>query len=389
MEKAASNVYNILMVDDLPENLQVLGNLLKNDNYSIEFAMDGQTALEWVEKKDFDLILLDVMMPGMSGFEVCSIIKANPEKKKVPIIFLTSKTDAESTIEGFKAGAIDYVTKPFHKEELLTRVSTHLRQKRSSDEIERKNRLITYSIEYALKIQNAILQSSNNLLKEGPEHFIYFKPKDIVSGDFYWFNKVDNKIIFAVMDCTGHGVPGAFMSMLGITLLNEVVIRERIASPDKILNYLREKIIDTLGQTGLVLENQDGMDGSIISLDQQKRVIEYSGANNPMFLIRNNEITRIIADRMPLSYYGKMTDYSSHEIQLEKNDMVYLFTDGFADQFGGEHEKKFMVSSFKQLLLDIHEKSMTDQRQVLDSKFFEWKGDSEQIDDVLVVGIRP
>ena len=388
MRKLSSNHYNILIVDDVPENIQVLGSLLQEENCYIEFAMDGQTALEWVEKKDFDLILLDIMMPEMNGFEVCRIIKTNPEKKKVPIIFITAKNDIDSTIEGFKAGAADYVTKPFNKEELLARVSTHLELKRSRDEIENKNVTIIDSIKYARKIQNAVLQSLHNQLLEGLEYFVYFKPKDIVSGDFYWLKSVDNKIIIAVMDCTGHGVPGAFMSMLGITLLNEVVIREKIIRTDKILNRIREQIIDTLGQKGILLESRDGMDGSIISFDQQNRLIEYSGANNRIYLIRNNEITKLIADRMPLAYSENMADFSAHEIQIEKNDMIYLFTDGFADQFGGEHNKKFMSSSFKQLLLDIHEKALTEQRQILDNKFSEWKGDNEQIDDVLVVGIR-
>jgi CheY-like chemotaxis protein len=388
MGKLPSNDYSILIVDDIPKNIQVLGSLLQNDKYSIEFALDGQTALEWVEKKDFDLVLLDVMMPEMNGFEVCRIIKANPETQKVPVIFITANNHIESTIEGFMAGAADYVTKPFNKEELLARVSTHLELKRSRDEIEKKNELITDSIEYARSIQNAVMQSSNNLIAEGPEHFIYFKPKDIVSGDFYWLKSVDNKIIIAVMDCTGHGVPGAFMSMLGITLLNEVVIREKIIRPDKILNRLREQIIDTLGQKGISLESRDGMDGSIISLDQQNRLIEYSGANNHIYLIRNNEITKLIVDRMPLAYSENMADFNVYEIQIEKNDMIYLFTDGFADQFGGEHNKKFMSTSFKRLLLDNHEKALTEQGQILDNKFSAWKGDGEQIDDVLVLGMR-
>lgn len=388
MKKIFSHDCKILIVDDNPENIQVLGKLLQNEDYSVDFAMDGQAALEWVDKKDFDLILLDVMMPEMNGFEVCERIKADPEKQKIPVVFLTAKTDLESTIKGFCAGAVDYVNKPFNKEELLARVSTQLELKKARDEIELKNKLITSSINYAEKIQHAVLQSGIKSPGGTHEYFIYFRPKDIVSGDFYWFNKVDDKFIVAVMDCTGHGIPGAFMSMLGFTLLNEVVVRDRITDPGKILNRLREFVIRTLGQKGIISEVHDGMDGAIISFDWENGSLQFSGANNPLYLIRDNEIIEFKGDRMPLAYYEKMTDFNNHEIQVKENDMICLFTDGFIDQFGGEYGKKFKASSFKQLLLDIHKNPIEDIEQMLEDKFTEWKGDREQVDDVTVVGIR-
>ena len=221
-----------------------MGNILKSKDYEVEFAIEGQTALDWIEKKDFDLVLLDIMMPGIDGFEVCKAIKDNPEKQQLPIIFLTAKTDTESIIKGFETGAVDYVSKPFNKNELLARVSTHLELKRSRDEIKRyardienKNKLITYSIQYAQNIQNATLPSPESLKEILPEHFILYKPKDVVSGDFYWISQDKGKIIVVSADCTGHGVPGAFMSILGICLLNEIVKRKKIL-------YLAERIIE-------------------------------------------------------------------------------------------------------------------------------------------------
>jgi sigma-B regulation protein RsbU (phosphoserine phosphatase) len=388
------NPPSVLIVDDNTENLQVLGGFLQNEGLLVEFALDGTSALKWLDKKKFDLILLDIMMPGMNGYEVCSQIKKNPLINETPIIFLTAKTNTKSTIKGFKCGAVDYVTKPFVRDELLARVNTQIEINRSKDqlkqylhEIEDRNNNITDSINYAQNIQRAIINKSRTV-NHLPEHFILFQPKDIVSGDFFWFCEVENIIIIAVMDCTGHGVPGAFMSILGITLLNEIVKNYNILRPDKILNKLRTEIIYALGQDGDSKNVKDGIEGSVISYNEKTKILQFSSSFNPLILIRDNEIIEIKGDRFPVGYYERMKEFTFHETEIKKNDIIYLSTDGYVDQFGGEHDKKFMLSSFKQLLLDIHEKSMTDQRQLLDNKFLEWKGDNEQIDDVLVVGIR-
>jgi len=228
-------LFKILIVDDNPQNLQVLGNILNNKEYEVEFATGGYQALEWLDHKNFDLIILDIMMPGMSGFEVCETIKLDSVKKKIPIIFLTASTDTDSIVKGLELGAVDYVTKPFNHQELLARVATQVKIKRSQEqitcylkEIESKNKLITYSIRYAQYIQNTVIRMNANISKVFPEYFIFFLPKDIVSGDFYWIHTFKDGIILAVMDCTGHGVPGALMSMIGITLMNEIVKYKQI-----------------------------------------------------------------------------------------------------------------------------------------------------------------
>ncbi len=299
----------ILIVDDNPKNLQILGNYLQNEGYKVEFALDGKSALDWIGRTEFDLILLDIMMPGMDGFEVCRIIKNDPVKQKIPVIFLTAKVDTESIVNGFDLGAVDYVIKPFNQKELIARVKTQIEIKRGRDEIARnlkeieyKNKLIKYSIQYAHTIQAAVLKASMNGSDFFPEQFCLLLPKDIVSGDFYWFHRIDNKLLVGVFDCTGHGIPGAFMSMLGVTLLNETVIREKIIEPHLILNRLREKIIEALGQKGIISEVADGMDGSIISYDLTSKKLVYSGAYNPIYLIRDNKIIELKGDRMPLSY---------------------------------------------------------------------------------------
>lgn len=245
----------ILIIDDNPKNLQVLGNYLQLEGYLVEFAMNGESALDWTRRAEFDLILLDIMMPGMDGFEVCKVIKNEPMNQNTPVIFLTAKVDTESIVNGFDLGAVDYVIKPFNQKELIARVKTQIEIKRSRDEIARnlkeieyKNKLITYSIQYARTIQAAVLKASLNGSDFFPEQFCLYLPKDIVSGDFYWFHRIENKLLAGVFDCMGHGIPGAFMSILGVTLLNETVIMEKITEPHLILTRLREKSLKRWGK---------------------------------------------------------------------------------------------------------------------------------------------
>jgi CheY-like chemotaxis protein len=389
------NPPSVLVVDDNVKNLQILCGFLQNEGMMVEFALDGISALSWLDKKKFDLILLDIMMPGMDGFEVCSLIKKNPVISEIPIILITAITDSESIIKGFETGAVDYITKPFIKSELLIRVKTQIEIKRSRDEIARnlkeieyKNKLITYSIQYAKTIQTAVLKASQSGLILFPEHFCLSLPKDIVSGDFYWFHRIDNKLLAGVFDCTGHGIPGAFMSILGVTLLNEIVIREKIDDPYFILNRLRGKIIEALGQKGIYFEVKDGMDGSIISYDLTNKTLVYSGAFNPMYLIRDAEIIELRGDRMTLSYHDNMSDFSCQEIKTRPDDLIYLFTDGYKDQFGGQNHKKLGSTHFKELLIMHHKDPLEVQKQLLLDAYLNWKGKEEQVDDITIVGLK-
>jgi phosphoserine phosphatase RsbU/P len=395
MENNTLNIPLILIVDDNPKNLQILGNYLRKEGFKVEFALDGKSALDWIERREFDLILLDIMMPGMDGFEVCKIIKSNPFKQNIPIIFLTAKVDTESIINGFDLGAVDYVIKPFNQKELIARVKTQIEIKKSRDEIARnlkeieyKNKLITYSIQYAQTIQAAVLKASQDGTDLFPEQFCLLLPKDIIGGDFYWFNKINDRLLAGVFDCTGHGVPGALMSMLGVTFLNEVVIRERIVEPHLILNRLREKIIEALGQKGILFEVKDGMDGAIIRYDLSSRMLIYAGAFNPMYIIRDNKIIEFKGDRMSLSFQQNMSGFSRHEIKTKHNDLICLFTDGYIDQFGGQEDKKFLRAQFKQTLLNNHKNSLAVQKEMLLDTYLKWKGNGEQVDDITVVGLR-
>ncbi|MFH2096686.1 MAG: SpoIIE family protein phosphatase, partial [Bacteroidota bacterium] len=212
---------------------------------------------------------------------------------------------------------------------------------------------ITDSINYAFRIQSAVIPSKEYIAQLLPDSFILYKPRDIVSGDFYWIHDVGSKIVIVAADCTGHGVPGAFMSMLGVAFLNEIVKKDGVAMPDQILNRLREEIIQSLKQTGREGESKDGMDVAAFTLDAGARTIWFAGANNPLYMIRNGEIVETKGSRMPVAIHAVMEPFIRQEILLEKNDTFYVFSDGYADQFGGPKGKKFKYSTFKELLLSI------------------------------------
>lgn len=256
--------------------------------------------------------------------------------------------------------------------------------------IEEKNRSITDSINYAKTIQSAIIPDVAEFSENFEDSFVLYMPKDIVSGDFYWISDFETKIFFAAVDCTGHGVPGGFMCMLGSSLLSEIVNEKKVSSPAEILNQLRDKIMFSLRQKGQSGESKDGMDISLCCLDKKTRKLTYSNAYNSFYVIRNNELIESEVNKMPVGYHFKMQPFKEFEIQLEKNDSLYLFTDGYADQFGGGKVggKKFKYSRMKTLLLSLQEKSLLEQRNTLERTIVDWRGDLEQVDDICVIGIK-
>jgi serine phosphatase RsbU (regulator of sigma subunit) len=257
------------------------------------------------------------------------------------------------------------------------------------DLVEVKSKEITDSINYAQRIQRVLLASDSMLQQHLPEYFVFYKPKDIVSGDFYWASAGEKKFYMCTGDCTGHGVPGAFMSLLNISFLNEAVIEKKIESPDKILDHVRTQIITSLNPAGTQVESWDGMDAVLCTFDFKGMWLRFVCANNPLWLIRNNELKEFAADKMPV---GKHTDssrsFTLNTLGLRKGDIIYTFTDGYADQFGGEKGKKFKYKKLQKLLLDNSSKTMQEQKEILDKTFESWQGINEQVDDVLLIGIR-
>jgi len=256
------------------------------------------------------------------------------------------------------------------------------------EEIEHTHREISASIDYAMRLQDAMLPGTGLLQKHFADHLVLFRPKQKVSGDFYWWAEVENAVVIAVADCTGHGVPGAFMSLLGASLLKEVVVKEGMTEPGSILDRIREEVIVSLGQKGDMGEQKDGMDLALVSIQTDSLQCSFAGANNPLYLVREGRLKEYKGDLMPLSHYQRMVPFTTLDLQLEKGDQLYLFSDGYADQFGGEHRKKFKYKAFQQLITKYTAASMQEQNKVLHETILKWQGDYEQIDDMVVVGIK-
>lgn len=266
-----------------------------------------------------------------------------------------------------------------------------------NEKITEQNRQIKDSIKYAKRIQTAMLPPDELLRNLIPESFVLFKPRDIVSGDFYWGTQINNKSIIAAADCTGHGVPGAFMSMMGISFLNEIVNNAGITKPSEILTILRENVKKSLRQTGKDDEAKDGMDISLLSIDYDKLKLEFAGAYNPLYLYRDGTIDIIKADRMPIGIYSREKEkFTNNEIKLKKGDRLFIFSDGYADQLGGDNERKFMSKRFRQMLKDNGHKEMKEQERIYNEIIIDWMKTTnsktgqkyEQVDDILVMGIK-
>ncbi|MDA3890917.1 MAG: tetratricopeptide repeat protein [Salinivirgaceae bacterium] len=285
-------------------------------------------------------------------------------------------------------------------EELRVTVETVNEQK---ERIQKTKKEITDSIEYAQYIQRAILPKKEALAAKLTNFFVFYKPKNIVSGDFYWTTEIEGRTIIAAADCTGHGVPGAFMSMLGVSFLNEIVNKEYITHAGVILQRLRKEVIHALQQKGVLGEQRDGMDIALCSIDFDKLQLQFSGAHNPLYIIRKKEtlpvpevdaveyedyiLYEIRGDRMPIALYEKMDRFSTKEIQIYKGDQIYMFSDGYVDQFGGTDGKRYKSRTFKELLLKNCSKSMAEQKCALEAAHINWKNDFEQIDDIMVMGL--
>ena len=257
-------------------------------------------------------------------------------------------------------------------------------------ELGMKNKEITDSIKYAKHLQLAILPPDSQVKKLLPDSFILYKPKDIVSGDFYWIEEWGTQVLVAAADCTGHGVPGAFMSIVGNNLLQQAVFNYGLSKPFLILNNVNKNISRMLHQSEETATVKDGMDIALISIDKSKSTIEYAGAFNPLWIVRQGELIEIKGDKHPVGAFlnEELKQFTPHEMHYQKGDMLYIFTDGYADQFGGPKGKKFKYKQLQELILSNSNKSTAEQKSILLSSVENWQGRLEQIDDILIIGIR-
>jgi PAS domain S-box-containing protein len=263
------------------------------------------------------------------------------------------------------------------------------KRKQAEEKVLQQKQSIESSIQYASRIQSAVLPSQNNLKSRFKDSFILYKPRDVVSGDFYWMKQTEDKTIVVASDCTGHGVPGAFMSMLGVALLNEIVNKNPDCPAGEILDNLRKNLKTTLSQNNSKGDPKDGMDMSLVIVEHEKMTMQFAGAYNGIYLIRGGELIEYKADKMPIGTHIKeKPHFTSHDIELKKDDEVFMLSDGFPDQFGGEKYMKFSKKRFKELIVSQSGQPMSQQKENLDKAFIDWKGSNDQIDDVLVIGFR-
>jgi serine phosphatase RsbU (regulator of sigma subunit) len=279
------------------------------------------------------------------------------------------------------------------EQKVIERTEEVVRQK---SEIESKNeeleilyKQVTDSIHYAKRIQDAILPNNSTVKELLPDSFILFKPKDIVSGDFYWIEKKANLVYFAAVDCTGHGVPGAFMSLVGHNILKDIIKNTSVTRPSEILDHMREGVVGTLRVDDSGKQAKDGMDMTLCAINYQTLELQYAAAFNPLYIIRNGELLIHAANKFPIgSFVGEKMNFDNHLIQLQKGDQIFIFSDGYADQFGGPNGKKFMVGNFRKLLTQISHLDSATQKVKLDETLLTWQGGQEQVDDVLVIGVK-
>lgn len=363
----ASNTHNGVMILDKDGNLEYV-----NDGF---VQLSGYTRDELVADKGSNILE----------------ISANPDiahvwervlRDRIPVSYLAINQDKSGKSRWLSTTLSPVFNEKGEVQKIVGIDTDFTENKRKSEEIEK-------SIAYAKKIQEAILPMRNQIMQAFPDSFILYQPKAVVSGDFYWFAEKNGYKYFAVADCTGHGVPGAFMSVLGSNALNQIIRRENKESPAEILSTLHLAIRRSLKQDVEGSESREGMDIALCRLDTHAGILKYSGANRPLYLTKDGELQEIRPDKKPVGGYQleARRTFTEHEISIRSGDMVYLFSDGYPDQFGGPDGKKFMNRRFRKLVTQICDLPPEQQKQVLEDQFRTWQGEEEQIDDVLVMGI--
>lgn len=396
----------ILLLEDNESDAILLARALKKDglDYDLRVVEYRDVYVSLLNSYDPDVILSDHSLPGFTAIEALKI--ARQYKPDLPFILVTGAVSEEFAVACMKAGVDDYILKSslVRLSSAITNVfsrtdvkrekemveSLHAKLKVAYNEIEESNRNIRDSINYAKLIQEAMLPEKKILDGYLQKSFIIYKPKDIVSGDFYWFTEVDNKLLLAIADCTGHGVPGALMSMIGYGLLNEIVNVYGVTQPSKILARLNFGVRRALKQNSFENKRCDGMDMAICMIDREQHTMEYAGANRHLVMFKNRELELIKGDKFGIGgiYSESLVEYSNHKIHFEKNDVFYLFTDGYADQFGGPRGRRMMTKNLFKILQRSLAFGLEEQEHVLLHWLQSWRKNLEQTDDVLLLGAQ-
>jgi len=390
---------NILIVDDEKSNIDIILNLfslIDTSNYSLFAALSGEKALKVVEKIKIDLILLDIIMPGIDGYEVCRQLKANKETKNIPILFITSSTDEESIIKAYGVGAVDYVTKPFRAVELMARVKINLELQSSIRQLEALYTNLQDSISYAAQIQNAIIPQPSILDKYFDEHFVIWEPKDTVGGDIYLFEELrsDDESLLMVIDCTGHGVAGAFVTMLVKAIEREIIgaimANQDEVSPARILQHFNKIMKKLLKQEEANTHADSGFDGGVIYINKKQKILRFAGAQVPFVYVENAQVKTIQGNRHSIGYRKSQYDYpfDEHTIKLSSPICGYLTTDGYIDQTGGDNGFMFGKKNLLKLIERHKDKSLATQKNLFMDELKHYQGEHERKDDIAIVGFK-
>lgn len=394
LQRAAHGPKNPIAFDiENPIKLKVGEGVCGHVALTGQAALVSDTSLDDRYKIDDASRLSEITVPILSEGKVLGVIDSeHPDKNfysQQDLQILT--TIASMTSSKLVEASIQEELKQHQAQlEELVAAKTHELRK-TIDQLEQSNsekrtllKEITDSISYAKSIQSAILPSKKVVRKLFKESFILYKPKDIVAGDFYWLEERAGKVLFAAADCTGHGVPGAMVSVVCNNALNRAVREYDLIEPGAILDRTRKIVKEEFEKSEE--EVNDGMDIALCSLDGHQ--LKYAGAHNPLWIIRDGKILETKADKQPVGKFERQQPYTTHTFELQKGDSIYIFSDGYVDQFGGEKGKKFKIKAFRQLLLDVQEKVMTEQKAIINQTFENWKGSLDQVDDVCVFGVR-
>jgi len=382
----------ILILEDSEDDADLLIRFLKKENIKFNHQR-VYTEIEFISKisnYSFDLIISDHSMPQFSGMDAFRIMRS--QKLNIPYIIVTGTVSEKILLEYSREGIDDYI----FKENLLRLPNAieHILSKKKVEILLKKLKIvhndIKDSINYAKQIQNSILPDTVFFHNYFADCFLIFKPKDTLSGDFFWFKQIENSFFIAAADCTGHGIPGALLSMIGIEKLNNMSLLEH--NPAEILTQLNSSIQTALCQSTQYDHSPDGMDIAFCSFNNQKKQFQFCGANRPLWIIRKDSDDVEVIKGTKKAIGGETNNYTSffqnHTVDVNTGDIIYFFSDGFCDQFGGEFDKKITSKRFKKELVRIKNENMINQKILLVDFFESWRGKEEQVDDVLIIGIR-
>jgi serine phosphatase RsbU (regulator of sigma subunit) len=348
----------------------------------------NQTTIQVEEKQKFDLEKNKINEKNKKIWQMTEAVYVEKKKVDEEVELLKKEKDL---LETEKKKVDEKVKKLWSQSMAIHKEKEKINELKV--EIEIKHREVIDSVNYAKRIQEAVLPSLSEIERSFPQSFVLFKPRDIVSGDFYWFSEKENAVIIASIDCTGHGVPGAFMSLIGNTLLNHIVNEKGVTDPAEILNHLNKEVNFSLRQSDTGSQSRDGMDVALCVFEKNNQhpiqTLKYAGANRPLYIVSSGELKEVKADKFPIGGWDNDTlkSFTTHVIDLQENTAIYIASDGYADQFG-QNDKKLKTKKFKEMLLEIQSNTMPEQKSVLDNYIESWKGNQEQTDDILVIGIR-